>query len=124
MGKRRTCMVLKTQREGTASKIMRKNKACASIANATYTGSRRQFKFQDYINTHQTAHNEIADCDPTEAVPESKKVSGFLKGIPDPKLESPVSVVLGDPKMLNVFQARQATIPINNGRKSGDPGEE
>jgi hypothetical protein len=104
---RKAYLALKTQCEGTASKITRKNRAYASIANATYTGSRRQFKFQDYINTHQTAHNEILDCDPTEAVPESKKVSDFLKGITDPKLESPVSVVLGDPKMLNDFQACQ-----------------
>ena len=47
------------------------------------------------------------DCDPTEAVPESKKVADFLKGINDPKLESAVSVVLGDPKMLNNFQMCQ-----------------
>jgi hypothetical protein len=100
-------LALKTQCEGTASKITRKNKAYASIANAVYSGSRRQYKFQDYINIHQTAHNEILDCDPTEAVPESKKVSDFLKGITDPKLESAVSVVLGDPRMLNDFQMCQ-----------------
>ncbi|KAI2494735.1 hypothetical protein MHU86_19772 [Fragilaria crotonensis] len=40
-------------------------------------------------------------------VPESKKVADFLKGITDPKLESAVSVVLGDPKLLNNFQACQ-----------------
>ena len=100
-------MALKTQCEGTASKITRKNKAYASIANAAYSGQRRQYKFQDYINAHQTAHNKILDCNPTEAVPESKKVADFLKGITDPKLESAVSVVLGDPKMLNDFQMCQ-----------------
>jgi hypothetical protein len=104
---RRAYLALKTQCEGTASKITRKNKAYASIANATYSGSRRQYKFQDFINVHQTAHNEILDCDPSEAVPESKKVADFLKGITDPKLESAVSVVLGDPKMLNDFQMCQ-----------------
>ena len=104
---RKAYLALKTQCEGTASKITRKNKAYASIANAAYSGQRRQYKFQDYINAHQTAHNEILDCDPTEAVPESKKVADFLKGITDPKLESAVSVVLGDPKMLNDFQMCQ-----------------
>ena len=104
---RKAYLALKTQCEGTASKITRKNKAYASIANASYSGSRRQYKFQDFINAHQTAHNEILDCEPTEAVPESKKVADFLKGITDPKLESAVSVVLGDPKMLNDFQACQ-----------------
>ena len=104
---RRAYLALKTQCEGTASKITRKNKAYASIANATYSGSRRQYKFQDFINVHQSAHNEILDCEPTEAVPESKKVADFLKGITDPKLESAVSVVLGDVSMLNDFQKCQ-----------------
>ncbi|KAI2496079.1 hypothetical protein MHU86_18451 [Fragilaria crotonensis] len=36
-----------------------------------------------------------------------EKVADFLKGITDPKLESAVSVVLGDPKLLNNFQACQ-----------------
>ena len=40
-------------------------------------------------------------------MPESKKVSDFLKGITDPKLESAVPVVLGDLKMLNDFQKCQ-----------------
>ena len=104
---RKAYLALKTQCEGTASKITRKNKAYASIANASYTGSRHQYKFQDFINVHQTAHNEILDCDPNEAIPKSKKVADFLKGITDPKLESAVSVVLGDPKMMNDFQMSQ-----------------
>ena len=104
---RKAYLALKTQCEGTASKITRKNRAYASIANASYNGQRRQYKFQDFINAHQSAHNEILDCDPAEAVPESKKVADFLKGITDPKLESAVSVVLGDPRMLNDFQMCQ-----------------
>jgi hypothetical protein len=92
---------------GTASKITRKNKAYASIFNAVYLGSCFQYKFQDFINIHLTAHNEILDCDPSEAVPESKKVADFLKGITDPKLELAVLVVLGDVKLLNDFQLYQ-----------------
>jgi hypothetical protein len=56
---------------------------------------------------YQTAHNEILDCDPTEAIPESKKVSDFVKGITDLKLESTVSVVLGNPRMLHDVQMCQ-----------------
>lgn len=104
---REAYMALKLQCEGTASKITRKNKAYASIATAAYSGERRTFRFQDYINIHQNAHNEIYDCDPTEAVPESKKVSDFLKGITDPKLESAITVVLGDTHYMNDFQACQ-----------------
>jgi len=104
---REAYMALKLQCEGTASKITRKNKAYASIANAAYSGERRTFRFQDYINIHQSAHNEVYDCDPGEAIPESKKVSDFLKGITDPKLESAVTVVLGDTNYMNDFQACQ-----------------
>ena len=49
---RKAYLALKRQCEGTASKITRKNKAYASIANATYSGQYRQYKFQDYINGH------------------------------------------------------------------------
>ena len=105
--RRKAYLALTTQCEGIASKIMQKNTDYASIANAAYSNQRCQYKFQGYINAHQTAHNEILDCDPTEAVPESKKVADFLKGITDPKLESAVSVVLGDPNMLNDFQRCQ-----------------
>ena len=75
--------------------------------NVSYTGLRRQYKFLDFFNVHQTAHNEILDCDPNEAIPESEKVADFRKGITDAKLESAVSVVLGDPKMMNDFQMCQ-----------------
>ena len=81
-------LALKTQCKGTASKITRKNGAYASIANAIFSGSRCQYKFQDYINTHQMAHNEILDCNPTEAFPESKKVADFLEGITDSRIGS------------------------------------
>ncbi len=101
-------LALRSWCEGTASKITRKNWAYALISNALYNGQQRQDKFQDYINIHQAApHNEILNCDPTEVVPESMKVADFLKGITDPKLESAISVVLGNTKLLNDFQACQ-----------------
>jgi hypothetical protein len=52
---RKAYLALMAQCEGTASKITRKNKAYASIVNVTYSGLRRQCKFQDFINVHQTA---------------------------------------------------------------------
>jgi hypothetical protein len=97
---RKAYLALKPQCEGTSSKITRKNKAYASIAKATYSGSRRQYKFQDVINVHQTAHNEILDC---KAHRNRRKVADFLKGITDQKLEFAVSVVLGDQTMLTTF---------------------
>jgi len=59
---------------------------------------------------YQTAHNEILDCDPTEAIPESKKVSEFVNGITDLKLESTGSVVLGNPRMLHDVQMCQQNL--------------
>jgi hypothetical protein len=56
---------------------------------------------------YQTAHNKILDCDTTEAIPESEKLSDFVKGITDLKLESTVSVVLGNPRMLHDVQMCQ-----------------
>lgn len=100
-------LALKSRCEGTTSKITRKNRAYASITNASYNGQQRQYKFHDYINVHQATHNKIFDCDPTQAVAESKLVADFSKGITNPKLESAVSVVLGDTKLLNDFQAYQ-----------------
>ncbi|KAI2507089.1 hypothetical protein MHU86_7358 [Fragilaria crotonensis] len=52
----------------------------------------------------QTAHNKILDCEPTEAIPESKKPSDFVKGITDLKLESTMSVVLGNLRVLHDVQ--------------------
>lgn len=98
---------LLAQCEGVASKIARKNRAYARIGSAAYKGHNRKFTFEDYVAVHQSAHNEVYDCDPTEAIPESKKVTDFLKGIEDDKMEPAVSVVLGDPRLLNDFNACQ-----------------
>lgn len=48
-----------------------------------------QYKHQDFISVRHTAHNEDLDCNPSEAVPESKKDADFLKGIADPKTPCP-----------------------------------
>jgi hypothetical protein len=49
-----------------------------------------------------------------KAVPESKRVANFLKGITDSKLELAVSVVPGDPTLLNDFQSMPTTILVDN----------
>lgn len=100
-------LALRAQCEGTASMISRKNKAYAKIAAAVYKGPRKHYRFQDYVNAHQSAHNDILACDENEAIPETKKVSDFLKGITDPLLEAPIAVVLGDPTKLSDFEACQ-----------------
>ena len=96
---------LKTQAEGTSTKITRKNQAYASIANSAYHGPQKGFTFSNYVTLHQAAHNELLDLE--EPVAESKKVSNFLKGIHDPSLVTVKSVILGDAAKLDDFEECQ-----------------
>jgi len=100
-------LAVQMQCEGTAAKTARKNKAYASIASAVFRGTRRNFSFQDYINLHARAHEEIRQCNEDEEVAESKKVTDFLVGIQDPTMESAINVVYGDEDKLNNFEACQ-----------------
>jgi len=103
---RKAVLALKTQAEGTSSKITRKNAAYATIARAAYHGPRKGgFTFANYVNLHQGAHNELLDLD--EPVSETKKVTDFLAGIRDPTLNTGKSVILGDPEKLEDFEACQ-----------------
>jgi hypothetical protein len=101
-------LALKTQAEGTAAKIMRKQAAYASITSSGYHGPRKGFTFANYVNLHQAAHNELLDLD--EPVAETKKVTDFLKGIRDPNLSTAKSIVLGDPIKLDDFEECQRYI--------------
>jgi hypothetical protein len=98
-------LALKAQAEGLSAKLTRKAKAYASLANATYRGTRRGFTFDNYIAVHQEAHNELLDLD--EPVPESKKVTDFLKGIQDSSLQIGKTVILADPKKMGDFEECQ-----------------
>jgi hypothetical protein len=100
---RKAVLALKTQAEGTSSKITRKNAAYATLASAAYHGPRKGgFTFANYVALHQGAHNELLDLD--EPVSETKKVTDFLTGIRDPNLNTGKSIVLGDPGKLEDFE--------------------
>ena len=112
-------MALKTQAEGTSSQITRKQAAYASIASSAYTGPRRGFTFANYVALHQAAHNELLDLD--EPVPESKKVTDFMKGIRDPNLSMGKTAILGDITKLGDFEACQqflSTIVMNTANQA------
>ena len=97
-------LALKTQAEGAAAKTTRKAKAYAQIATARYTGKAR-FTFDQYVARHQSAHNELEELE--EPVAETKKVTDFIKGISDPRLETGKNIVDGDASKLGDFQACQ-----------------
>ena len=98
-------LVLKAQAEGQSAKLMRKAKAYASMTSAAYRGQRRGYTFDNYVSVHQEAHNELFDLE--VEVPESKKVTDFLKGIQDPQLQVGKQIVLGDPKKMGNFEECQ-----------------
>ena len=102
---RNAILTLKRQCEGTSAVQTRKASAYAKIASAKYSGQKRNFTFDQYVEIHQAAYNTLADLD--EAVPETKKVTDFLAGIGDPRLANAKDLILGDPTKLQNFEACQ-----------------
>jgi hypothetical protein len=78
---RNAVLTLRRQCEGTSAIQTRKAYAYAKIASAKYSGQKRNFTFNQYLEIHQAAYNTLAELD--EAVPETKKVADFLAGISD-----------------------------------------
>jgi hypothetical protein len=75
---RNAVLTLRRQCEGTSVIQTRKASAYAKIASAKYSGQRRNFTFDQYVEIHQAAYNTLAELD--EAVPETKKVADFWLG--------------------------------------------
>jgi hypothetical protein len=98
-------MALKTQAEGTSLKLTRKQATYASITSSAYHGPCKGFTFANYVGLHQAAHNKLLDLD--EPVPESKKVTDFIKGIRDPTLSMGKTAIYGDVTKLGDFEECQ-----------------
>jgi len=98
-------LALKQQCEGVSAIQTRKASAYARITVARYTGQKRNFTFDQYVEMHQNAYNTLAELD--ETVPETKKVTDFLAGISDPKLSNAKDMILGDIAKLTNFEACQ-----------------
>jgi hypothetical protein len=98
-------LTLKRQCEGTSAIQSRKASAYAKIATARYSGHKKAFTFDNYVEIHQNTHNTMADVD--EPVPETKKVTDFLTGITDSRLSNAKDLILGDPNKLQNFEACQ-----------------
>ena len=113
---REAVLTLKTQAEGQSAKATRKQRAYAMISSARYSGPRQTFRFADYINIHQRAHNELHLLE--EPVAETKKVTDFLNGIRDPKLASVKLNILGNKEQMENFAECQqylSTVVANVG---------
>ncbi len=77
-------LALKRQCEGESANMTIKAKAYAKLGASQFTGHRRNWMFQHYVQAHQEAHAELELVG--EAVPETKKVQDFLANIKDPTL--------------------------------------
>ncbi len=102
---RNAVLTLRRQCEGTSAIQTRKASAYAKISSAKYSGQKRNFTFDQYVEMHQAAYNTLAELN--EAVPETKKVADFLAGITDTKLSTAKDLILGDPAKLGDFEACQ-----------------
>jgi hypothetical protein len=102
---REAVLTLRRQCEGTSAIQSRKAAACAKIAAARYTGHKKSYTFDNYVESHQNAHNTLVELN--EGVPETKKVTDFLAGISDPRLSNAKDLILGDPDKLQNFEACQ-----------------
>lgn len=102
---RSAVLALRRQCEGISAVQTRKAMAYAKIAAARFSGQKRNFTFDNYVEQHQDGHNTLADLD--EPVPETKKVTDFLSGITDPRLNNSKDVILGDVAKLQDFEACQ-----------------
>jgi len=98
-------MALRRQCEGTSAIQSRKAAAYAKITSARYSGQKKSFTFDNYVKIHQGAHNTLADLG--EAVPETKKVTDFLAGITETRLNNAKDLILGDAQKLQNFEACQ-----------------
>ena len=98
---RRAVLALIRQHDGENSRLMRKKKAYETLKSLVYKGPRTLWTFDNYVEAHQKAHNDLEECG--EPVPEGKKVSDFLDGIDDAVLQYGKTVILGDPERYENF---------------------
>lgn len=112
---RSAVLAIKQQAEGRSATDSRKQQAYSQIATARYSGPRRNWNFQNYVERHQGGHNELADLN--EPVPETKKVTDFLSGITDSRLTNAKDIVLGNPQYLSNFEACQQYLATLVGNK-------
>ena len=112
---------MKLQAEGRSDRTTRLTKSYGTLITITYTG-KGKYTFLQYTSKIFRAQNELDDLQ--EPMPETKKVSDFMKGVKDTKLSVGKTVVDGENHKLTDFKACQqyfATLVVNgNTRDHGD----
>ena len=108
---RQAMLTLKLQSEGNSVTNHRRDIAKALLRTTTYSGTRRNFSFNDYINKFQQAKNELTELG--EAPSEASMVTDFMAGILDKELASAKIAVIADAKYReNWMEAQQFFLTI------------
>jgi hypothetical protein len=87
--------------EGTTEQTKVKEAAYATIHNASYSGEKRNWTFEQYYHTHQEAYYDLETYG--DFITESKKVTDFLRGISDPMCQVAKGIVIATPTYFNNF---------------------
>ena len=94
-------LALFKQCEGLSSVTIKKNQAYAQLRDVKFMGVGRKYTLEDYTRAHESAHNDLIECNEEPA--ESKKVNDYLAGIKDPALDTFKSVIYGDAEKMASF---------------------
>jgi hypothetical protein len=87
--------------ESTTEQNKIKEAAYTTIKNASYSGEKRNWSFEQYYHSHQEAYYDLETY--VEYITESKKVTDFLHGISDPLCQVVKGIVIATPAYFNNF---------------------
>jgi hypothetical protein len=99
---REAIMVVKCQQESLTGITSRKNKAYTALDSLQFTGPRRDWSFEQYINGHLSAHITLEQCG--EPVTPAKKVKDFLDNIHDDQPSNAKDLIYGDDNLMVDFE--------------------
>ena len=87
-----------------------KEEAYHLLHNTQYKGERHNFGFVKYTDIHTGAHAKLEERN--KPLAETRKVTLFLAGIQDPKLQNGKDIIIGNKKKKNSFQSTQAYLGL------------
>ena len=103
-------LALQSQADGSAVDQTRKAEAYQVLENTEFNGTSRRFTYLNYVEKLQGAFSELLDCD--EAVPETRKVNLFLRGLKASSLESTSTHIMGNHEMMDDFEKAQSYVQM------------
>lgn len=93
---RSAILALKLQAEGSSYTMARRDEALAVFRKTRYTGPRRNFTIDHYIQKYQSAYNDLTELGEEPSQPQL--VTDFLAGIADPSLQVCKTLIISDPR--------------------------